>query len=172
MIIIILFIIYNLSSVVYKCTVSASAFPNEVYIGLTEKEFKSRWSNHKQSLNNEKYKYSTSLSTHVWDLKEKGATPTLKWSILRHAKSYTANARSCSLCLQEKFEILFYYSKNELLNKRSELIAKYRHMNKLAGQAGIANAGYVQLGHLVIDSQKNRFHHDSNSGLQTKSLES
>ena len=40
------------------------------------------WHNHKQSLNNEKYKNSTSLCTHVWDLKEKGATLTLKWSII------------------------------------------------------------------------------------------
>ena len=118
------------ASVIYKCTVSAPALPKKVYIGLTEKEFKTRWSNHKQSLNNLKYKNSTSLSSYVWDLKEKGSTPTLKWSIIRHAKSYTASARSCPLCLQEKFEILNYEPKSELLNKRNELISKCRHMNK------------------------------------------
>ena len=43
---------------------------------------------------------------------------------------------------------------------------------KLAGQAGVANAGYVQLAHLVMDSQKIGFIETQNSGLQTKSLES
>ena len=31
----------------------------------------------------------------VWDLKEKRPIPTLKWSIIPHAKSYTASVRSC-----------------------------------------------------------------------------
>ena len=30
----------------------------------------------------------------------------------------------------------------------------YHYYNLLAGQAGVANAGYVQLAHLVMDSQK------------------
>ena len=82
---------------------------------------------HKQKVQ----KHSTSLSTYVWNIKEKDdATPTLKWSILRHAKSYSANARNCPLCVQEKFEILFYQTKAEILNKRSELITKCRHINK------------------------------------------
>lgn len=119
------------SSVIYKCEVTALEHPKKVYIGLTEKEFKTRWSSHKQSLCNEKYKNSTSLSTYVWELKENhNVVPTLKWSIVKHAKSYNTNGRNCSLCLQEKFEILNYVNKNELLNKRSELIAKCRHMNK------------------------------------------
>ena len=81
--------------------------------------------------NKQEVKNSTSLSSYVWDLKEKNdINPTLKWSIIKHVKSYTSNARNCSLCLQEKFEILFYPIKNELLNKRSEMITKCRHMNK------------------------------------------
>lgn len=119
------------SSVIYKCSVTAPDFPDKVYIGLTEKDFKTRWNSHKQSLTNNKYKNSTALSSYVWDLKEKhNAIATLKWSIIKHAKSYNVNARSCSLCLQEKFEILQYPNKSELLNKRNELIAKCRHMNK------------------------------------------
>ena len=98
---------------------------------MTEKEFNTRWNNHKQSFHNKKYKNSTSLSSHVWDLKEKhGVTPMLKWSIIKHARSYTPNSRNCPLCLQEKSEILFYPSKDKLLNEQSELIMKCRHMNK------------------------------------------
>ena len=39
--------------------------------------------------------------------------------------------QECQLCLQEKFEILNYPNPNELLNKRSELISKCPHVNKL-----------------------------------------
>ena len=119
------------SSVIYKCEITAPELPKKVYIGLTEKTFKTRFNSHKQSLNNKKYMNSTSLSSYVWDLKEKHSiTPSLKWSIIKHAKSFTNGSRNCPLCLQEKHEILFYKNKSELLNKRSELIAKCRHSNK------------------------------------------
>ena len=42
------------SSVVYKCDVSAPNHPDKVYIGLTEKDFKTRWNSHKLSINNAK----------------------------------------------------------------------------------------------------------------------
>ena len=119
------------SSVVYKCEVSAKDHPNKVYIGLTEKNFKIRWNNHKLSFNNVKYKNSTTLSSYVWDLKEKfNINPTLTWSIIKNVNSYSANGQSCALCLQEKFEILNYPDRAGLLNKRSELISKCRHSNK------------------------------------------
>ena len=65
------------------------------------------------------------------ELKEThNVVPNLKWAIVKHAKSYSINARSCSLCLQEKYETLNYPVKSNLLNKRSELISKCRHANK------------------------------------------
>ena len=101
-----------------------------MYIGLTEKEFKTRYNGHKQSINNKKYKNSTTLSTYVWELKDKGINPALKLSILTHARPYSNVSKKCNLCLRKKYEILFYKNKEELLNKRSEIIAKCRHMNK------------------------------------------
>ena len=119
------------SSVVYKCEVTVPNLPKKVYIGLTERQFKDRYNSHKQSMNNEKYANSTTLSTYVWKLKNSyKATPVLKWSIVKHARPYSNTSRNCFLCLQEKFEILNYEKKDELLNKRSEIIAKCRHMNK------------------------------------------
>ena len=41
-------------------------------------------------------------------------------------------------------------------------------MNKLAGQAGITNAGYVQLAHLVMDSQKIGFIETQTQGSKQK----
>ena len=40
------------------------------------------------------------------------------------------HTKKCRLCLQEKFEILAYPNPDELLNKRSELVSKCRHVNK------------------------------------------
>jgi len=36
--------------------ITSSNFPKKVYIGLTKKEFKTRWNGHKQSFNNHKKK--------------------------------------------------------------------------------------------------------------------
>ena len=41
-------------------------------------------------------------------------------------------------------------------------------INRLAGQAGVANAGYVQLAHLVMDSQKIGFLESQTWGSKQK----
>jgi hypothetical protein len=101
-----------------------------VYIGLTEKEFKQRFSGHKTSLKITKYRNSTTLSTYVWNLKDQNIVPTLNWSIMKRVRSYSNTNKSCPLCLQEKLEILRYENRTELLNKRSEIVSKCRHLNK------------------------------------------
>ena len=119
------------TSVVYKCEVFSPDLPKKVYIGLTEKDFKTRYNSHTQSFRNKKYANSTTLSAHIWDTKENHhVTPTLKWSIIKRAPAYSNITKTCSLCLAEKYEILKYPLKEELLNKRSEIISKCRHMNK------------------------------------------
>lgn len=120
----------RVKSVVYKCDVEAPNVPKRTYIGLTEREFKERYNGHKQSLNNTKYKNSTTLSMHVWELKKNMITPNLKWSIVKQMKPYNNITKTCHLCLYEKLVIMTYPVQNELLNKRSELIAKCRHENK------------------------------------------
>ena len=60
-------------------------------------------------------------------------TPTLKWYIVKSVPSYSNITKSCVLCLHAyayKFEILTYPNQGELLNKRSELASKCRHINK------------------------------------------
>eukprot|EP00111_Clytia_hemisphaerica_P012693 TCONS_00037353-protein len=118
------------TSVIYKCEVTAPDHEKKVYIGLTEKEFKQRYNGHKLSITNVKYKNKTTLSTYVWSLKDKNVLPNLKWSIMKRVKSYSNTSKVCRLCLQEKLEILRYENKSELLNKRSEIVSKCRHMNK------------------------------------------
>ena len=76
-----------------------------------------------------KYKNITSLSTHIWNLKEKGINYTLKWNVIVKAKSYNPEAKKCYLCITEKAKILYYRGEG-LLNKRSEIMAKCRHRAK------------------------------------------
>ena len=57
-------------------------------------------------------------------------TPNLKWSIIKTVPGYSNISKRCMLCLHEKYEILNYPDQEELLNKRSELVSKCRHINK------------------------------------------
>ena len=118
------------SELVYEATLTSDADNKEMkYIGLCETTFKRRYSNHKQSFSTEKYKNSTTLSTEYWRLKETNANPLVKWRILKKAHSYKPESRTCTLCMTEKYEIANYPNKN-LLNKRTEIIAKCRHKRK------------------------------------------
>ena len=113
---------WETQSVIYKCEVTTENLPKKVYIGLTEREFKSRF---KQSFNNEKYKKSTTLSTYVWSLKANNILPSFKWSVVKKAKPYSNTTNSCPLCLQEKLEILCYK------NNSKNCLTKYLKMSLL-----------------------------------------
>ena len=106
-------------------------YETNVYLRTTEGEFKQRFINHKNSFNNSTYRNDTTLSKHVWDIKEKyNKTPVLKWYLVRIVPSCSNITKRCLLCLHEKSELLYYPNISKLLNKHSELIAKCRHANK------------------------------------------
>ena len=57
-------------SVIYKCT-AITCNSKKVYLGLTEGEFKKqRYYDHVKSFKNEFYANSTTLSSHVWEMKK------------------------------------------------------------------------------------------------------
>ena len=115
--------------VIYKCNVKK--VDNEAgkhYIGLTANSFKQRWYSHKHTFRNEDKKKSTELSNHVWDLQLMDISPQLNWEIIDHARPYINGSKRCNLCLTEKFHIMT--SELDLINKRSELVSKCRHVNK------------------------------------------
>ena len=67
----------------------------------------------------------------VSEIKEKyNETPVLKWYVVRTVPSYSNITKRCLLCLHKKSEILYYSNTEELLNKKSELIAKRHDANK------------------------------------------
>ena len=99
----------------------------KTYIGISSTKWKSRHSNHKFSLTHEKpnshLKNPTALSKHFWNLKNKGLTPEIQWSILKKSNTPKYFDSRCNLCLEEKIQIIIYPDPEKLLNQRCELIA-------------------------------------------------
>ena len=117
------------SEIVYKAKVIPDNGDTKHYIGLTENKFKQRYANHTSSLVHEEKSSATELSKYVWNLRARNQPFSIRWSILCHASAYSNTVKKCNLCLAEKLQIL-KSNKQELLNKRSELISKCRHQNK------------------------------------------
>ena len=117
------------SNLVYKNTVNSTDGPKE-YIGLTANPFKTRFSTHKSSFNHSNKSTSTALSSHIWSLKNRNLPFTSNWSIMTLASSYNNKTRSCQLCLSEK-TLISLADPNKSLNKRTEIISKCRHRDKI-----------------------------------------
>ena len=98
------------------------------YYGLTENEFKKRCSTHKSSFK-KRPKCHTTLSSHIWKLKDKQIDYEIKWSIKARGHAFSSGGRACDLCLTEKLVILTA-DQNSILNKRDELLETCRHRRK------------------------------------------
>ena len=90
-----------------------------MYLGLTERDFKKRYYKQSQSFRTRSTKpNSTTLSSYVCEVKtEQNETPDFNWEIVRSVPAYSNITKRC-------------YAPEELLNKRSELVSKWRHQNK------------------------------------------
>ena len=105
--------------VVYKAKVTETASNNqETYIGLTENEFKTRFNLHKSYFKLEHKRTSTTLSEHVWKLKNKNINFNIIWEVVKKVKAFAPSDKKCKLSLQEKLTIL---RSAPSLNKRSEI---------------------------------------------------
>ena len=99
------------------------------YKRIRENTFKKRYANHKRSFNINRYKNNTKLSAEYWNLKAGNSNPKVTWTVKNQFSAYNHQSKRCSLCLNEKLEIL-EDKENNLLNKKSEIISKCRHQNK------------------------------------------
>ena len=114
--------------VVYKATVTETTSNNqETYIGLTENEFKTRINLHKSSFKLKHKRTSTTLSEHVWKLKNKNIDFNIQWEIVKKVKPSALNDKVCKPSLQEKLSIL---RSAPSLNKRSEIFGHRIHRKK------------------------------------------
>ena len=81
--------------------------------------------------NNEASAKVTALWKYMWELQEtSNLSPAIVWSIAKKVSPYSNISKKCLLCLHGKIEIIDFPRPEELLNKRSELISKFRHTNK------------------------------------------
>ena len=117
-------------SVVYCATVVRhDNGSKQTYTGLTEQKLKDRIRKHKSDFRKEADRGSTSLSAHIWDLKDKDVGYGLTWKILARAGAYHPASKICNLCNTEVYYIL-KHKETATLNKRKELRNKCRHISK------------------------------------------
>ena len=96
-------------------------------MGLTEGDFKQRYTKHKASFNNIEKSNETKLSNFIWEKKKLGQDPKISWEILTNAPSYHPASKNCILCNKEKLIIL---ESEYLINSKSEIVNTCRHRRK------------------------------------------
>ena len=107
------------------------------YRGSTEGTFKQRYNGHKFNLEHRESNHTT-LSAKHWQLVDENLNPRISWKISHKAHAYQPGKTcGCDLCLTEKVVILLGHDGPEkiprstiLLNRRTELLQKCRHMRK------------------------------------------
>ena len=99
------------------------------YTGLTAATFKKRWDGHTNSFRNRTYQHSSTLSKHIWDLKDQAIPFTITWGVLARANDYNTTTEMCRLCLTEMYFIMFH-PKTATLNSRREIFSRCRHRAK------------------------------------------
>ena len=115
--------------VVYTATVTDENDNIETYTGLTCKTFKERHYKHKNSFKYQNSDNSTTLSSYIWGLKDRGVPYSIAWDIIDRAPPFNPNTRKCRLCLKEKYHIMFSRDMASL-NLRSEMFNTCRHRLK------------------------------------------
>jgi hypothetical protein len=117
-------------SVVYQATVTRDDNKKEeTYIGLTENPFKTRYNCHNSTFRNDNKRNATTLSQHIWKLKDNRIDYKITWKIIAKARAYSPETKSCNLCLIEKYYII-YKPNMATLNSRNELNSTCRHRKK------------------------------------------
>jgi len=117
-------------NIIYQATVKATnTNKEETYIGLASTTFKERYRNHIASFKNTKNRNATTLSSHIWSLKDNSIQHKITWRIIEKAQPYRTETNKCNLCLREKFIII---CKPQLasLNSKNELASECRHKKK------------------------------------------
>ena len=117
--------------VIYQAYVTAPGQRREGYVGMSAPSWKLRYANHTSNFRHPGARVRTKLAGHVWELKDEGLVPELKWQFLARAPTYKPSTKTCRLCIAEKFHIM--HSKGDLasLNKRSEFFQSCMHKEKL-----------------------------------------
>ena len=129
----------------------------ETYTGLSEPTFKKRYNGHISTFKHEDANHTT-LSKHVWVLKNKNISHTVDWRIIARSQAFNPSNGQCRLCNKEKYFIMFK-PEGASLNARSEFYSSCRHKAKhlMGGKTWFVNLklkfqdfkfGYISCGDL------------------------
>ena len=116
-------------SLIYRAEVSDENNNKVTYTGLSSNSFKTRYYSHRQTFKWRKLQHSTTLSSHIWELKNKNINYNIKWKAVDRAARFNPVTKKCRLCLKEKYYIIFQ-PEGAKLNRRSELYSTCRHRKK------------------------------------------
>ena len=115
-------------NVLYRAEVTNIPVPLHYY-GATSTKFISRWRVHQQSLLHRNCTTGTALSTKVWELRDTGQKPEVKFHLVKTARSAMAQVDRCNLCIEEK-KLILYDKSNNLINTREEIFSRCRHRTR------------------------------------------
>ena len=91
--------------------------------------FKVCFYEHKADMRKSESRTKSSLSAHVWDLKDRGTNFKVRWRIKERSTAYNSTTSKYTICLKEKLHILDK-TEGATLNKRSEIFNLCRHRTK------------------------------------------
>ena len=114
--------------VVYRAAIT-SDHKTEYYTGIAGNNFKERVNKHKYNIRTASQRHNTTLTNHIWELKDKGEDYDLTWSLIDKAPIFNHTTGSCRLCNKEKWYIMFR-PEGATINERTEFYSTCRHRLK------------------------------------------
>ena len=126
----------DVKDVIYQAEIYPENKPldRKYYIGMAKGKWKTRYGNHKHSMthrpseeNNYNNKNTTALSEKFWEMDDNNKNPVVKWTILMKSRPPEHLNDRCLLCIHERMKIIKFRRKEDLLNKRNELISPCPH---------------------------------------------
>ena len=112
-------------NVIYEATVTQQNNKTNRYTGICSTDFKARLAAHKHTIKDGSQN-QTSYSKFVRNLEQKKIKHTVTWRILARGGIYSPMTEKCSLCIKEKFFIMFRPESADI-NSKDEIFSSCRH---------------------------------------------
>ena len=116
----------TVTNCIYICKVTQTHNCHKEYYTGATKNFKKRYYSHHATFVNADHTNQTTLSRHIWQLKENNIDHTIEWSVKDRAPPFNPITGLCRLCDLEKYYILKEPTE-ATLNQRSEFFSHCYH---------------------------------------------
>ena len=96
------------SSLVYGAKVTNTrTLKSEFCTGVIARRFKDRYYEHQSNSRHIEERHKTTLSDHIWKLKEKDEPYSVSWWVIDRGRAFNPSTKTCNICLKEKYHIMF-----------------------------------------------------------------